>query len=359
MNGRTKGSLAAIGVAMAALATAPAALADTIRVDRGESIQAAIDAASPGDTIRVAAGRFRENVNISKDDITLVGAGMRAGGTMLLPPAEAAANNCSEPPEFVSGICISGTFGPGEPTPVTGTTVRGFWVNGFPGFGVFLLVADDTTVTRTQATNNHGYGISGFVLSGVRFTHNRAHANGEPGFYIGDSPHANAVVAHNQATANVETGYLFRDASIGRVHHNRSAHNCAGMIFVDTGSPGDTARWRVRHNLVRVNNKDCLDAELAFSGHGVVLGGTSRVLLANNVITGNQPAGPGALLPSGGVVMVSTAGFGGDAPRHNVIRHNTILRNRPHDVFWDRSGTGNVFAGNDCRTSSPRFICRR
>jgi len=39
------------------------------------SIQAAVDAASPGDRINIAAGTYAEGVNITKDNITLSGAG--------------------------------------------------------------------------------------------------------------------------------------------------------------------------------------------------------------------------------------------------------------------------------------------
>jgi hypothetical protein len=37
---------------------------------------------------------------------------------------------------------------------------------------------------------------------------------------------------------------------------------------------------------------------------------------------------------------------------------NEILRNRP-DIFWDGSGSGNRFVGNECRTSRPGGLCER
>jgi hypothetical protein len=38
------------------------------------------------------------------------------------------------------------------------------------------------------------------------------------------------------------------------------------------------------------------------------------------------------------------------------VEGNVILGNRP-DVFWDESGSGNRFVGNECRTSRPRGLC--
>ena len=42
-------------------------------VNPGDSIQAAVEAAQPGDTIRVMPGTYSETVYIDKDDIHLVG----------------------------------------------------------------------------------------------------------------------------------------------------------------------------------------------------------------------------------------------------------------------------------------------
>jgi nitrous oxidase accessory protein NosD len=74
-------------------------------VGPGHSIQAAVDAANPGDTIRVF-GENRENVVIQTDGLTLRGA-----GATIRPPATPAANACFDPTvpgETVKGICVSG-----------------------------------------------------------------------------------------------------------------------------------------------------------------------------------------------------------------------------------------------------------
>jgi pectin methylesterase-like acyl-CoA thioesterase len=76
--------VAAFMVALVPPASGASAAGTTLHVSRGQSIQAAIDAASPGTTIEVGPGTYHENLHIAKDGITLEGAG--AGATILEPP---------------------------------------------------------------------------------------------------------------------------------------------------------------------------------------------------------------------------------------------------------------------------------
>ena len=74
-------------------------------VGPADSIQAAVDAATPGDTILVF-GTHRENVAIVKDGLTLRGVGAR-----ILPPLTPATHACfdpAQPGEAIHGICVSG-----------------------------------------------------------------------------------------------------------------------------------------------------------------------------------------------------------------------------------------------------------
>jgi parallel beta-helix repeat protein len=353
----------------AALGLAPTAGAQgkVIKVEPGESIQAAIDEARPGDTIKVTRGVFHENVAITKNHITLRGAGSGKHGTVLKPPAEPVANICSfeddEGNLIVDGICIAGEFDPTsfEPgDPVKGTTVKGFHVKRFAGFGIILLNAKRSTIEHVQASHNEGYGISGFFLSGVKFLHNWVHHNVEPGFYVGDSPNARAVIVGNRADHN-EIGIFLRDSSNGVVRHNKTNDNCAGIVILETGAPDPSADWRVKKNLVRHNNEVCEgepeEGEPGLSGIGIALAGTDRALVQKNLVFGNRPNGESLI--SGGIVVFSTAdpSTGGDDPNDNLIKKNVAFGNDPADIFWDESGTGNEFLRNRCGTSIPDVIC--
>jgi hypothetical protein len=77
--------------------------------------------------------------------------------------------------------------------------------------------------------------------------------------------------------------------------------------------------------------------------------------IKGNHIIHNVPSGPTDDFPAGGVVAVS--GPGGTPPTNNTIISNTILRNKP-DIYWDKSGSGNRFKPNDCKTSKPARLCK-
>jgi parallel beta-helix repeat protein len=348
------------------LGTAPVASATVFHVHPGESIQAAIDAASPGDTIKVARGVFHENLTITTNGITLRGRGPNQQGTVLMPAATPTPSPCASEEGgevLVDGICIAGAFDPetGElGDPVVGTTVEGILVDGFSGFGVILLNAEHSTVADVQARNNEGYGISGFVLSGIKLLHNWAHDNVEPGFYVGDSPHANARIIGNRADHN-QIGIFLRDSSHGVVRQNKIHDNCAGIIVLETGAPDPAGHYRLKNNVVRRNTQACEgdpeEGEPGLSGIGIALAGADGVLVKHNQVRGNKPTGDS--LVSGGIVVFSTAdpSIGGDDPNDNRIVGNSLHNNDPFDILWDGTGVGNLFQRNSCNTSDPSSIC--
>jgi hypothetical protein len=343
------------------VATAPAGAA-TYTIRPNASIQAAVDAAKPGDTIEVAAGTYHQNVTITKKNIELRGAGM--GLTRLLPATTPTPSACSVPgdPTTVNGICIMGTDG----APVKGTRVSGFSIIGFGGFGVLLMNADNSRVTDTEASGNGGYGISGFVMHGIEFSDDISHDNGDPGFYIGDSPNADAKVEDNIAYRNGAAGeegdgFLFRDSSHGTVRRNAAWGNCLGRNVVDSPeNPAPAEHWELRDNFSHENNRACA-GEMGggappLSGIGYAILGAHDVKLTHNVALANAPTGF-SVVGSGGIVVVSTAMIGGGTPDHDTIERNSAYNNAPFDIAWDGSGMDMKFKNNACATSAPPGLC--
>src|SRR5262249_18136684 len=110
----------------------PAAAAQVI-VRQGQSIQAAVNAASPGTTITVKAGKYAENVLITKDNIKVAG----QPGATLIEPTKAVPTPCGNRLHPV-GFCVAGDFA--TQTLVSGDTISGFTVRGFE-MGVMALGA--------------------------------------------------------------------------------------------------------------------------------------------------------------------------------------------------------------------------
>ena len=182
-------------------------------------------------------------------------------------------------------------------SPVRDVTIEDLTVDGFSGSGIYAFNAQDYTVKHVRARNNHGYGLAGFFLSGVRFLHSVATDNAEPGVYIGDSHDAQAVVLGNTSIHNgiggEGFGFLIRDSSNGQVIGNHSTRNCVGFLFIDHrfGPPAPLSDWTAEANTANGNNGACPASEEfpAFSGTGILLAGTHAVDGDRNHTFSNRP----------------------------------------------------------------------
>jgi hypothetical protein len=350
---------AGLAIALSSGTAASAWASQTIVVGPGQSIQAAINEASPGDTVLVKPGVYHQSVQIRTDGITLRGSGAFRGGTVLVPPRH-----------FPNTLC-NGVFGPtgvcilaknvnpktgAVITPVRDDKVTGLLVTGFPGNGVFGYGTDGLQVTRVVAVNDGGYGISRFVSSRTLFANDIAIGNEEAGFYVGDSPHADTVVRDDQAYGN-QFGIFVRHARHVLVTDNFVSGNCQGIMILDDGQSGGAGNVTVLHNRVFSNNKFCAkhgDTPVNLQGGGILLLGATRTLVAHNSVAGNS----GKQINSGGIVVASAHALThGSNPNFDVIVGNTAFRNHPADLVWDGTGIGVRFKANECGTSIPSGLC--
>jgi nitrous oxidase accessory protein NosD len=324
------------------------ASAATIHVRPGESIQAAVRAADPGDQIVVRAGVYRESVAIKTNHLNLRGAGDRRGGTVIKPGND---NRCGD---GGTGICIPPHRSGSARVPTRDIHVTGFRVKGFRDFGIGAFGARDTLFRNNSLIGNHEYGFAAFESKRTSLFRNVAKGAEEAGFYIGDSAHSGAVLRGNKARRNHQFGFFFRDASHGLVRRNLAVQNCIGMILFNTGAPGGARHWRVSDNRVLRNNRRC-PGNPPTSGIGIALVGAKANVVRHNAVKGNRPTGS-AFFP-GGIVVFSSAPFGGTNSAHNRIARNRAFRNRPDDIFWDGNGQGNSFVHNRCSSSQPNGLC--
>ena len=325
-------------------------------VHPGESIQAAINAARPGDTIRVAPGTYHESIIIATDGVTLVGSG--PDKTHIRPPAEA--NNPCAADGF--GVCIFGQLDENFNVirPVERVRLSNLSVSGFTsvdqsgetvGVGVFVLGGRDTTVDHVVAADNGVFGFTSIFSSGDRYRNDTAYNNGLAGFQIALSVGPGNRLQDVDAYAN-RYGIFVHGASGGMIADADLHDNCLGALFAGH----DISQWEMKRSELHNNNRAC-DAtpggDPAISGGGVAILGADDITIRLNTVTANRPAAESAF--AGGIIVGS--GPGGDPSNNVTVTRNEAEGNTPADIVWDGTGTAVSFTRNDCDTSTPRGLC--
>ncbi|WP_329314173.1 right-handed parallel beta-helix repeat-containing protein [Streptomyces sp. NBC_01262] len=362
------------------LAAAPAAHAAPKRlvVRAGESIQAAVDRAAPGDDIYVEPGVYRGSVQITVPRLTLRGAGP---GTVIAPSAAGTENACARAGH---GLCVTGTADHRANDVRLGhLTVAGFKKN-----GVNATRADRIEVRGLTARDNGQQGISLEQSVQGRFVGNESENNGESGIFIANYVNAEggaldtdgALVRDNRLVGN-RIGLVLRRLRDLVVENNHITDNCGGVFVVgDEGRPqaGDLT---VRRNLVAENNHYCVSPANHglpnIQGVGILLTGAADVLVEGNSVLGNVSTGTAGTAtgpalkasPMAGGIVLYASNAPGTHNTGNTIRNNLALGNAPADLAdRDSGGSGssgssgttlaaNTFTGNRCHISEPTGWC--
>ncbi|MEU1123344.1 right-handed parallel beta-helix repeat-containing protein [Streptomyces sp. NPDC005899] len=336
----------------AAVPSAAAGPGDHV-VRPGGSIQSAVDAASPGDTVVVLPGTYHESVHITKPGLTLLGVG---GRVVLMPAATGtkAAGTCAA---SGNGICVAGTKG----HTVDDVSIRSLTVSGFAKSGVWASWTGGLSVRRVTARSNGTWGIAQEHSAHADLRDNTATGNGDAGIFVANSVSEEGgatdtqgtEIRNNSLTGN-RIGVTARRVRNLLIDGNRMSGNCSGVFVVGDESKPAAGAMTVSNNRIEENNKYCAATPRlsAIQGSGVVLTGSERTVVRDNVIRGNVGATP----LSGGVVLFKS--FVGALNTGNTISRNLVRDNMPADLAdRDTSGTGNAFDGNTCGTSVPAGMC--
>jgi parallel beta-helix repeat protein len=318
--------------------TASARATRTIVVGPGQSIQAAVDLASPGDTILVKPGSYAEAgrpcpteptvscaVVVNKDNIDLVGQGTQARPVILM-------NSGGQD----QGIAVAKTGGLGclsDPSErIDGSLISGFTILGFDGSGIHLYCADNWRVTGVTAIDNGEYGVFPSHSGAGRVDHSLATGSNDTGIYVGLSQ--GARIDHNTASGNV-SGFEIENSTGVRADHNTATGNTAGIVsftlpFLAIKTNSDN---QIDHNTVTGNNSFgigvgnfCVVTHLPpvfCAGLDIDPNSDSNQIL-NNLATGNGLAPDPAIAPLPG-----------------------------SDLLWDGTGTGNCWQNNTADSTFP------
>ncbi|MGW0995112.1 right-handed parallel beta-helix repeat-containing protein [Streptomyces sp. NPDC002523] len=353
-------------LAVAGLGAAPAAATHkTLVVHPGESIQKAVNVARSGDTVLVLAGTYRESVTIRTPRVTLAGVG---AGTVIRPARKTATTSAAKEarrsaPKAAAtcagsgnGICVIGT----RTKNVKGVIVSDLTVTGFSNSGVFGMATDAMTVRRVNAVKNGVWGIAQERSVRGSIEKNHASENGDSGLFLANTIKQEAgaydaggtVVRLNRVEKN-RIGVTVRRLRDVTVEGNAITGNCAGVILIGDENKPKAGRLTVVRNEVTKNNKYCAKtARLpALQGSGIVLTGTERTRVSDNVVTGNSGKSP----LSGGIVLFKS--FVGATNDKNNVERNMLASNSPADLVNGGTGKGNTFHRNSCRASKPAGLC--
>src|SRR5829696_4672193 len=226
--------LVASGVALAVGVGSVAAQSSV--VGPGESIQKAINAAHPGDTI-VVRGVHREDVVIRKNGIKLRG---EDDAVIEAPPRARADSPCSKTfgPE---AICVLGDVnlktGKLEGQRVRDVSISGFTIRGFkqkPNKGegrimIDVFAARNATVEGNHVVGNNSAGI-GIGAEGLNNTieNNDLTDNKDAGVSVLQGER-NATVANNTFTGN-DRGIFATDSTETKILSNDITDNNLGML---------------------------------------------------------------------------------------------------------------------------------
>ena len=278
---------------------ATAALAQTtINVGPGQSyttIQSAINAASSGDTILVAPGTYKENIDFSGKNITLISSGGAAStiidGDGTEPAVQIKHGETSA--AVLAGFTIQhgGAFG---------------WVNAFSTYGIGNIYLQNSapTIRNNIITRGNCWGIESNA-SAPLIENNTISYTQDP---TGNCSFGGGAAIIHWSSLNYRSGYLYSAQIIGNTIENNTE---SGLEDAGGNGGAGVAVWGgsplIMDNIIRNNSSP------GGSGGAINVVYGAGIIVAQNLIYGNS-AGCG-----GGAIATNDQGL--------YVLNNTMVDN--------------------------------
>jgi parallel beta-helix repeat protein len=336
-----------IGPPDGASTTAPVSegAARTLRVAAGESIQAAIDQARPGDVVEVQPGTYHEALRVSIDNLTLRGVAGADGSWPVLDGQD----------RFDDGVLALKSF-----FTIERFQLRNYLLNGVVAAGGHGITFRDLIIADTGE-----YGVYPVACAQVLVERVTVSGATDAGLYIGQS--RDIVVRDNEVFANV-SGIEIENSLNALVENNTVHDNTAGiLVFLLPGLEAkEGGHARVLRNRIENNNTPNFATHGIVSrvppGVGVIVLIADDTEVAHNTVRGNHSGGIGVV--GAGIFFTDTAQFDIPlVPERTWLHDNTFADNGGQpaeflreaglpgvDVLWDASAWDNRFDDAGART---------
>jgi hypothetical protein len=316
------------------------------------TIQAAVNAADAGDTIRVKKGVYREAVRINgrrKRYLKLIGNPRRPGRVVLEGGGKKQ-----------NGVAVNDA----DEVTVDGFKARNYRANGF-----FFTNLNGYTMNHLIAEKTGVYGLYAFNTIGGRILNSEAYYVNDGAFYIGQTPPQDKPkrsIVRNVEGWGSPIGFSATNMRYVTITKSRFYNNAVGIVpnALDSEKfppPEDNA---IVDNEIFWNNLNFHEGDPPFEprdegtaalvpiGTGILLLGGRDHLVEGNKIYGNFLTGIAAI---DGILLVENP-LAVSLDR-NIVRGNEFglggTDANGRDVTYDGSGTGNCFTLAPTDTTFP------
>ena len=346
-----------------------------VTVHPGESIQEAVDAAAPGETITVMPGDYTEThsgtaaVHITKP-LNLIAASQPDAKVRILPG-----------PGQSHGILVE-PASEGDPD-IDGLQISGFTIEGFSNMGIWLRHVKNFTIENNESINNLENGIWPTLSANGLVTKNVSYGSQDSAMWVEASENIRVV---DNDLHNSPTGLEITVSNEITVESNEVHDNTIGIGLYHPATAGlpplqpldKNGYWHIIDNYVHDNNapntapEGSETSQLPYGG-GILLLGVDHVDLQNNRIENNDFFGLG-LVDYCLVVAGTDFDCGANppevadtSPEYNQVIGNDLTNNHgappkgPFQPFaadmlmitTGQTGTTNCFSDNTINNTPP------